>query len=145
MVDGFSTRLDVVLRGHERADGGPTETFTDLDVLGVSVATGYRLSTTIADCKTGKSDKPTARMFWLRGVADLFGADGAMLVRDLEVLDSTRQLSARLGITVLPSVDLAHMQTLHGPPVPEDSPLAILFNNEAAEAHLKAYTSSIGV
>jgi hypothetical protein len=138
---GFSTRLDVVLRGHERADGGPAETFTDLDVLGVSIAPGYRLSTTIADCKSGKSDKPTARMFWVRGVADLFGADDAMLVREHEVLDSTRQLSEKLRITVLPSADLAHMQTLHGPPVPEGSPLAILFDKAAAEAHLKAYTN----
>ena len=138
---GFSTRLDVVLRGHERADGGPAENFTDLDVLGVNVTSGYRLSTMIADCKSGKSDKPTARMFWVRGVADLFGADGAMLVREHEVLDSTRQLSERLGITVLPSPDLAHMQTLHGPPVPEGSPLAILFDKDAADAHLKAYTN----
>lgn len=137
---GFSTRLDVVLRGHERADGGSAETFTDLDVLGVSLTTGYRLSTTIADCKSGRSDKPTARMFWVRGVADLFGADGAMLVREHEVLDSTRQLSDKLGITVLPSADLAHMQALHGPPVPDGSPLAILFDRAAAEAHLKAYT-----
>lgn len=137
---GFSTRLDVVLRGHERADGGPAETFTDLDVLGVSVTPGYRLSMSIADCKSGRTDKPTARMFWVRGVADLFGADGAMLVREHEVLDSTRQLSEKLGITVLPAADLAHMQALHGPPVPEGSPLSILFDKTAVEAHLKAYT-----
>lgn len=137
---GFSTRLDVVLRGYERADGRSVETFTDLDVLGVSVMPGYRLSTTIADCKTGKSDKPTARMFWLRGVADFFGADGAMLVREHDVLDSTRQLSEKLGITVLPSPDLVHMQTLHGPAVPEDSPLSVLFDRSAAAEHLKAYS-----
>lgn len=137
---GFSTRLDVQLRGHERSTGGPAEAFTDLDVLGVAVTTGYRLSTTIADCKSGKTDKPTARMFWIRGVADLFGADDAMLVREHDVNDATRQLSAKLGITVLPSTDLAHMQTLHGPPVPADSPLMVLFDKAAAEAHLKAFT-----
>ena len=137
---GFSTRLDVQLRGHEKASGGPAETFTDLDVLGVVVAAGYRLSTTIADCKSGKSDKPTARMFWIRGVADLFGADDAMLVREHDVNDATRQLSAKLGITVMPSSDLTHFQTLHGPPVPPGSPLSVLFDKAAAEAHLKAFT-----
>lgn len=138
---GFSTRLDVQLRGHGKPAGGPAESFTDLDVLGVAIAPGYRLSTTIADCKSGKSDKPTARMFWVRGVADLFGADDAMLVREHDVNDATRQLSAMLGITVLPSADLQHMQTLHGPPLFDATgPLSILFDRAAAETHLKAFT-----
>lgn len=138
---GFSTRLDVQLRGHERPTGGPAESFTDLDVLGVAVAPGYRLSTTIADCKSGRADKPTARMFWIRGVADLFGADDAMLVREHDVNDATRQLSAKLGITVLPSVDLQQMQELHGvKPGDELGHLSILFDKDAAEAHLRAFT-----
>lgn len=138
---GFSTRLDVQLRGHGKLTGGPAESFTDLDVLGVAIAPGYRLSTTIADCKSGRSDKPTARMFWIRGVSDLFGADDAMLVREHDVNDATRQLSAKLGITVLPSADLQHMQTLHGLPLADTSgPLSILFDRTAAEAHLKAFT-----
>ena len=138
---GFSTRIDVQLRGHGKPSGGPAEAFTDLDVLGVAVGPGYRLSTTIADCKSGKSDKPTARMFWVRGVADLFGADDAMLVREHDVNDATRQLSAKLGISVLPSADLQQMQELHGPPLANSGgPLGILFDKAAAEAHLKAFT-----
>lgn len=137
---GFSTRLDVQLRGHEKPTGGPAESFTDLDVLGVAIAPGYRLSTTIADCKSGRADKPTARMFWIRGVADLFGADDAMLVREHDVNDATRQLSAKLGITVLPSADLQHMQTLHGVQLRTSGPLDVLFDRHAAEAHLKAFT-----
>lgn len=153
---GFSTRLDVVLRGDGRPQGrtqknsrssnartprptGP-ETFTDLDVLGVVVGPGYRLSKAVADCKSGSRDKPTARMFWARGVADLFGADQTLLVREHEVNDATRQLSSRLGITVLTSSDLTAMQQLHGDPVPNsDGPLKTLFDREQVEKYLSAF------
>lgn len=162
---GYSTRLDVELRGDRRAvasqtrrAGGPgqeeslkfarsadsnkaPETFTDLDVLGVVVAPGFQLSTIIADCKSGQRDKPTARMFWARGVADLFGADQVMLVREHDVLDATRQLSSRLGITVLPAADLAAMQRLHGSPVANPSgPLGLMFDRRAVEENLSAFT-----
>lgn len=148
---GFSTRLDVVLRG----DGRPTtskssgakqtrslgpEAFTDLDVLGVVVSPGYRLTKAVADCKSGSRDKPTARMFWARGVADLFGADQILLVREREVNDATRQLSSRLGITVLTSKDLVAMQQLHGDPVPNpDGPLKVLFDREQVERAMQAF------
>lgn len=148
---GFSTRLDVVLRGDGRQTAlktsrakqtrstGP-ETFTDLDVLGVVVSPGYRLTTAVADCKTGSRDKPTARMFWARGVADLFGADQILLVREREVNDATRQLSSRLGITVLTSKDLFAMQQLHGDPVPNpDGPLKVLFDRELVERAMRAF------
>lgn len=139
---GYSTRLDVVLRGHDRPTAGRApQAFTDLDVLGVKVAPGYRLSTAIADCKSGKQDKPTARMFWARGVADLFGADDVMVVREHEVNDATRQLSSRLGITVLAAPDLLRMQELHGPPLGDlPGPLSILFDRASVEAGLKAFT-----
>ncbi|MBM7782251.1 hypothetical protein [Arthrobacter tumbae] len=152
---GFSTRLDVELRGdpkpaqsgskNARGAGrewaGP-ETFTDLDVLGVLLTPNYRLTTAIADCKSGRRDKPTARMFWARGVADLFGADQIMLVREHDVNDATRQLSSRLGITVLPSADLALMQQLHGSAQPDPSdPLGLLFDREAASENLAAFHS----
>ena len=113
---GLSTRIDVQLRGFTpppstdpNRRGRAAQSFTDLDVLGVAVTGGYRLSTEIADCKTSQRDS-TSRMFWVRGVADLFGADHAYLVREHDVTDAARQLSARLGITVLPSEDLARLQ-----------------------------------
>lgn len=143
---GYSTRLDVELRGDARAVRGAgkartaaPETFTDLDVLGVLLDAGYQLTTTIADCKSGQRDKSTARMFWARGVADLFGADQVMLVREHDVNDATRQLSSKLGITVLPTDDLVIMQGLHGPPIPDDSPLAVMFDRAAVEKHLAAF------
>jgi hypothetical protein len=143
---GYSTRLDVVLRGHDRPTAGRApEAFTDLDVLGVRVAPGFRLSTAIADCKSGTKDKPTGRMFWARGVADLFGADDVMLVREHEVTDATRQLSSRLGITVLAAPDLLRMQELHGPPLADPSgPLGVLFDRSSVAAGLKAFTTLDG-
>lgn len=146
---GYSTRLDVELRGTARPSAsmrngrrfeGAPETFTDLDVLGVQVTGGYQMTTTVADCKSGHRDKPTARMFWARGVADLFGADQVMLVREHDVNDATRQLSSRLGITVLPSADLASMQLLHGPALADPSqPLGVLFDRSAVAGYLAAF------
>jgi hypothetical protein len=142
---GFSTRLDVELRGFSPSpvDGGsrrPPESFTDLDVLGVAVAPGFHLTSAIADCKTTRRDS-TSRMFWVRGVADLFGADQAFLVREHDVTDAARQLSSRLGITVLTSEDLIRMQAFHGDPVPDPAgPLSVLFDRTAVAAHLAAFT-----
>lgn len=142
---GFSTRLDVELRGFSPspADGErrrAPESFTDLDVLGVAVAAGYHVTSAIADCKTTRRDS-TSRMFWVRGVADLFGADQAFLVREHDVTDAARQLSSRLGITVLTSEDLTRMQEFHGDPVPDPSgPLSVLFDRDAVAAHLAAFT-----
>ncbi|SMD14724.1 hypothetical protein [Kibdelosporangium aridum] len=141
---GLSTRLDVELRGFSPpADTGrrrkAPETYTDLDVLGIGVTGSYNLSVEIADCKTTRRDS-TSRVFWLRGVADLFGADHAYLVREHDVTDAARQLATRLGVTVLPSPDLARMQDHHGPPVQdESSALAILFDRSKVADHLAAF------
>lgn len=138
---GYSTRVDVQLRGAAPlGTRSAPESFTDLDVLGVLVGPGHHLSTTIADCKSGTRDKPTSRMFWVRGVADFFGADYAMLVRQHEVADATRQLSDRLNITVLSTADLTAMQQLHGPPLKDPTgPLSILFDKVSVEAALKGF------
>jgi hypothetical protein len=143
---GLSTRIDVALRGLSvptshaagRRSGVP-DTFTDLDVLGVGVNSGYRLSFEIGDCKTSKA-RSTERMFWIRGVADLFGADHAYLVREQEVTDGSRQLAARLGITVLPTDDLQRLQGHHGPSLTDpSSALSILFDRKAVAEHLAAF------
>lgn len=142
---GFSTRLDVELRGDHttptarpsRGSRGP-ETFTDLDVLGIVVSPGYRLTSVIADCKTSRRDS-TARMFWLRGVADFFGADRSFLVREQDVTDAARQLASRLDITVLPSADLTQMQSLHADTFDPRGPLGMLFDREHVAHHLAAF------
>jgi hypothetical protein len=140
---GYSTRLDVQLRGFappaagDRQRARPAESFTDLDVLGVAVNPGQHVATAIADCKTTRRDS-TSRMFWVRGVADLFGADHAYLVREHDVSDAARQLSSRLGITVLPTDDLARLQAFHPGPA-ADGPPSVLFDRKAVERHLAAF------
>jgi hypothetical protein len=137
---GFSTRVDVPLRGFsppsEGRSRGP-EAFTDLDVLGVAVAPGYALRTAIADCKTSRRES-TSRMFWVRGVGDLFGSDEAYMVREHDVTDAARQLSAKLGITVLTAEDLTTLQGYH--PLPDGSDLGILFDRGEIASHLAAFT-----
>lgn len=141
---GFSTRLDVELRGTPAPAGATrsrsAETYTDLDVLGVNVSTLGHATTVIADCKSGRHDKPTARMFWLRGVADFFQADRAMLVREHDVNDGTRQLAARLRIDVLAPQDLLKTQELYPAAVESDGPLAVLFDRAQVASHLSAFT-----
>lgn len=122
---GFSTRIDVEMRGSRvstSAKKTSPEPFTDLDVLGIRIDRTFGLSKIIADCKTGTRDKPTARMFWTRGVADFFSADQAMLIRENPVPESTKQLSDKLGISILSAHDLLDMQRIHSPSGDEVKP-----------------------
>lgn len=137
---GLSTRLDVELRGHKAASQrGGAQSFTDLDVLGISISPDVRISTLIADCKTSKRDS-TSRMFWVKGVAEFFGADHAYLVREHEVTDAARQLSAKLGIGILTSPELSRLQTIHNPrPNAEPTGLDVLFDRRAVASHLSAF------
>ncbi len=107
---GAATRIDVKLsaivpRGRSRTRA-PYEEWTDLDVLGVEYSALSGLAFTVADCKTLKG-RVAERVFWLRGVADLFGARSAFLVRDEEIASAARQLALRLGIAAVDPVDRA--------------------------------------
>ena len=144
---GYSTRLDVALRGDKpppsnsnsrRRPQGP-ESFTDLDVLGVAIAPGFRVTSAIADCKTSPRES-TSRMFWIRGLAEFFGAEQRYLVREHDVADAARQLATRLNITVLTSSDLQQMQALHPDGFDVQGPLAVLFDREPVARHLHAFT-----
>jgi hypothetical protein len=140
---GFSTRVDVPLRAFVpgRSPRARYESFTDLDVLGVALAPGFAVRRVIADCKTS-SRGSTERMFWIRGVGDFFAADDAWMVRSGGVTAAARQLSARLGISVLEPNDLASLESYH--PVTlrlDEGPLALLFEEGKVAAYMKAYTS----
>jgi hypothetical protein len=107
---GSSTRLDVKLgafidpaRSRARARA---EDWTDLDVLGVSYGPVSGAQFVVADCKTAKG-RVTERVFWLRGVADLFGAQAAFLTRDSEIPEAARQLGVRLRIATFDARDRA--------------------------------------
>nr|WP_030501028.1 hypothetical protein [Micromonospora purpureochromogenes] len=142
---GFSTRVDVPLRAYVPALAGRTtpryETFTDLDVLGIVISPGFALRSVISDCKTTQRGS-TERMFWVRGVSDFFAADEAWMVRAGAVTAASRQLAARLGISVLEPGDLARLEEFH-PTALELStgPLSILFDEKLVAASLKAFTS----
>jgi hypothetical protein len=81
-----------------------SEEWTDLDVLAVEYVPMVGIVTAVADCKTGKS-RATERVFWLRGVSDLFGARAAYLSRDADLPSAARQLALRLGISAMNSED----------------------------------------
>lgn len=105
---GASTRIDVKLSALISRDASRTrasmEEFTDLDVLGVQYTPMSGIMYAIADCKTTRGRIPE-RVFWLRGVADLFGARTAYLTRDVALPAAARQLAVRLGISVLDPTD----------------------------------------
>jgi hypothetical protein len=145
---GFSTRIDVPLRAYvPGASGGRArqapryETFTDLDVLGIGISPGFALRTVISDCKTTQRGS-TERMFWVRGVSDFFRADDAWMVRSGGVTAASRQLAARLGISVLELADLTKLESYH--PVAlalESGPLALLFDEKRVGSYAKAFTT----
>ncbi|MFI6345176.1 hypothetical protein [Streptomyces sp. NPDC050560] len=143
---GYSTRVDVPLRSYvpnSTRRGGKTtyETYTDLDVLGIIITPGSGVHSIIADCKTSGRGS-TERMFWIRGVADFFDADEAWMVRSKSVTAASRQLSGRLGISVMESTDLKLLETFHPTEVPLDQgPLALLFDETAVSSYMKGYTT----
>lgn len=142
---GFTTRVDVPLRAFVPPSasrrGARHETFTDLDVLGIAVAPGFALRSVISDCKTTQRGS-TERMFWVRGVSDFFAADDAWMVRTGGVTAASRQLAARLGISVLEPTDLARLEEFHPMDLSlDDGPLALLFDETRVAAVLKALTT----
>jgi hypothetical protein len=109
---GASTRLNVKLSAlvNQRASKGKSsvEEWTDLDVLAIQYAPLTGVSFAVADCKTSKS-RATERVFWLRGVADLFGARSAYLSRSSGIPSAARQLALRLRIQAIDSLDRAQL------------------------------------
>lgn len=140
---GYSTRIDVALRsipatsgpsGRRRADG-----FTDLDVLGVGWAPGFRLQRVIVDCKSS-SRSPTERMFWVRGVGDFFSADASFMLRSGDLPAPARQLASRLAITAWSSEELSLLEQFHPSPLPFDvEPLCWMFDRERVSASNSAF------
>lgn len=104
---GHATKVNVPLRSYvERRAGRPgVEEYTDLDVLAISTSPSGRVQFQIFDCKS-TSSRTTERTFWLRGVADFFGASDAWMLRPENVTDASRQLAARLDLGVLTGKDL---------------------------------------
>ncbi|MFH8252906.1 hypothetical protein ACH3VR_21245 [Microbacterium sp. B2969] len=131
---GYSTRIDVPLRAFGSSSTPtpgprtPIESYTDLDVLGVTLAPGAAIETAIVDCKTGGSSA-ISRMFWIRGLSEFFSTTSAYMVREREISRGGRQLATRLRITALTSAEVTALETLHPTVLPVDHlPLAHLFD-----------------
>ncbi|MGN8552503.1 UNVERIFIED_CONTAM: hypothetical protein OHV15_07960 [Microbacterium sp. SLM126] len=147
---GYSTRIDVVLRAVEFAQVAPSargaapESFTDLDVLGVAVTPSGEVQTSIVDCKTGNRSV-IGRMFWVRGLVELFGAHSAYMVRDHKISADAKQLAARLGITALTEPDVAQLDQLLQADVPvQSTPLSLLFDADAVAEAMSRFSGLDG-
>lgn len=142
---GFSTRIDVPLRTPvpyvQNSRSGRFESYTDLDVLGVSVAPGFAITKTIVDCKT-TARGAVERMFWLRGLADFFDSHDAWMVRSQSASAASRQLAGRLGISVLDPSDLGRLREFHVTTIPlESEPMRHLFDAEQVATYLHSFTT----
>jgi hypothetical protein len=141
---GFSTKVDVPLRAYVPAGTGrkgeDRQAYTDLDVLGVMVGPDLRVQSVIGDCKTSPRGS-TERMFWIRGVADFFGADDAYMVRSADATAAARQLAARLGVAVLTPRDLKALEAQDGGTKDMET-LAFLFDHRAIATYRQALQQS---
>jgi hypothetical protein len=127
---GFATRINVPLRVYvdKSVNSSGFEEFTDLDMLAVHITAEGRVGLSIYDCKTSAA-RSTERAFWLRGVADLFAADMAWLVREETVTNAARQLAARLQIGVMNREDLElQLKIDHHVSIPAHSAYQRLFD-----------------
>lgn len=141
---GYTTRVDVALRSIGSSDPRNkqrkiAQAFTDVDVLGLAIGPGFKVHSAMVDCKTSTRGS-TERMFWVRGVADFFGADTAYLVREHELSHAARQLAARLNITALTSADITTLEEFHPTAIPVDrDPIRSLFDRERVAEAISAY------
>lgn len=112
----YATRLNLLLAlpGSRRS----ADELSDLDCVGFSVGGDFSLRLLIADCKSGSKVSPAARLFWLAGVRDFFGADRAYAVLMREIPDGVREQAGRLGVDVLGEADRQILENVHGPLAP---------------------------
>jgi hypothetical protein len=112
----YATRLNLLLAlpGSRRTADG----LSDLDCVGFSVGGDFSLRLLIADCKSGSKVSPAARLFWIAGVRDFFGADRAYAVLLREIPEGVREQAARLGVDVLGDADREILENVHGPLAP---------------------------
>jgi hypothetical protein len=112
----YATRLNLLLAlpGSRRT----ADELSDLDCVGFSVGGDFSLRLLIADCKSGGKVSPAARLFWLAGVRDFFGADRAYAVLMREIPDGVREQAGRLGVDVLGEADRQILENVHGPLAP---------------------------
>jgi hypothetical protein len=112
----FATRLNLLLAlpGSRRS----ADELSDLDCVGFSVGGDFSVRLLIADCKSGGKVSPAARLFWLAGVRDFFGADRAYAMLQRSVPDGVREQAGRLALDVLGDADRQILENVHSPHTP---------------------------
>ncbi len=112
----YATRLNLLLAlpGSRRT----ADELSDLDCVGFSVGGDFSVRLLIADCKSGGKVSPAARLFWLAGVRDFFGADRAYAVLMRAIPDGVREQAGRLGVDVLGEADRQILENVHSPLAP---------------------------
>ncbi len=110
---GYYTRLEVKLAEYSIAKNTPME-LTDLDVLGIRISPDFKFDYTVIDCTSSNFviKSPIQRVFWLKGVMELFGSSKGYLVLDTRNLiqEIQRQVSTKLGITILDEKNLLNFE-----------------------------------
>jgi hypothetical protein len=112
----YATRLNLLLA--LPGAGQKPEELSDLDCVGFSVGGDFSVRILIADCKSGAKVSPAARLFWLAGVRDFFGADRAYAVIKRQLPDSVREQAGRLSLDALGEADRQILENVHGPLAP---------------------------
>jgi hypothetical protein len=101
-AQGFHCPLEVDLSHFDYQDAAQIlkrSSLTDIDVLGIRFEPDLRMTTIIADCKSGR-DSESTRIFWLRGVMDFFGAQEGIFVKK-SLHSQARSIAPRLGIRAI--------------------------------------------
>lgn len=108
---GYYSPLEVELSHYQDTKGkAKRTTLTDLDVLGIRYDSLLVPHKIVADCKSGKHVSDSNRLFWLRGVADYFGADVGYYIRP-KIDRHARAMAPKLGLRVLDERDLLELET----------------------------------
>jgi len=109
---GYYTRLELKLAGY--SSNKKLLELTDLDVLGIKITPNFNTDYVLADC-TSRSrviESPIQRVFWLKGVMELFGGKQGYLVLDTDqkIPEIQKQTSAKLGVIILNKENLLGLE-----------------------------------
>lgn len=89
------------------------DTYTDLDVMGISFNKLLEKDLKVCDCKSGRTTKTKERLFWISGVMQFIGAKKAYFVRDNMVENHYFDLSNKLNINLISNKQIEKLEELY--------------------------------
>jgi hypothetical protein len=109
---GYWCPIEVELSHYEQTGSlFKRKPLTDLDVLAIKYDSTFVPHRVVADCKSGQTSD-VARLFWLRGVTDYFGADVSYYVHT-KIDSHAKAIAPKLGLRVLGDAELAFLEKTH--------------------------------